>query len=108
MDTRILLNPMLVAEVTSPSSIDRDRIVKRDLYEAVGSIQAYLIVEQDHRLVELYTRSETGWHLQTFSQSDEVIPLEALNCNLSLPDIYRNVEFESGDSSSANEGEGRV
>ena len=108
VDTRILLNPILVAEVTSPSSVDHDRVVKRDFYEAVESIQAYLIVEQDRPLVELYTRSEMGWHLQTFSQSDEEIPLEALNCSLSLRDIYRNVEFESGDASAANEGEGSV
>ena len=107
-DTRILLNPILVVEVISPSSADHDRVVKRDFYGSVESIQAYMIVEQDRPLVELYTRSETGWHLQTFSQSDEEIPLEALNCSLSLRDIYRNVEFESGDASAANEGEGSV
>ena len=28
-DTRILLNPVLVVEVTSPSSIDNDRVAKR-------------------------------------------------------------------------------
>ena len=99
-DTRILLNPILVVEVTSPSSIDRDRVVKRKFYQSVDSIQAYLIVDQHRMLVELYARSATGWHLRTFSQPDEQIPLEALNCSLSLRDIYRNVEFESGESSS--------
>ena len=99
-DTRILLNPILVVEVTSPSSIDRDRVVKRKFYQSVDSIQAYLIVDQHRMLVELYARSATGWHLRTFSQPDEQIPLEALNCRLSLRDIYRNVEFESGESSS--------
>ncbi|MCY4060840.1 MAG: Uma2 family endonuclease [Chloroflexi bacterium] len=107
-DTRILLNPILVVEVTSPSSIDHDRVVKRDFYESVDSIQAYLIVDQDRMLAELFARTETGWHLQTFSQSDEEVPLKALNCSLSLRDIYRNVEFETGDSSDANEAEGSV
>jgi len=105
-DTRILLNPILVVEVTSPSSIDYDRVVKRDFYESVDSIQAYLIVDQHRMLVELYARGETGWHLQTFSQSDDELQLEALNCSLSLRDIYRNVDFETGDSSSANEAAG--
>ena len=93
-DTRILLNPILVVEVISPSSVDHDRVVKRDFYASVESIQAYLIVEQEHPLVELYTRSETGWHLQTFSQSDEEIPLEALNCSLPLKGIYQRIDFE--------------
>ena len=93
-DTRILLNPILVVEVTSPSSADHDRTVKRDFYQSVDSIQAYLIVDQDRMSVELYTRSETGWHLRTFSQPDDEAPLEALNCRLSLGDIYRRIEFE--------------
>ena len=94
-DTRLLLNPILVVEVLSPSSAHHDRVVKRDLYQSVDSIHAYLIVDQDRMLAELYARSETGWHLQTFSQSSEEIPLEALKCSLSLGDIYRNVELES-------------
>ncbi len=93
-DTRILLNPILVVEVTSPSSIDHDRVLKRDFYESVDSIQAYLIVDQHRMLAELYTRRETGWHLRTFSRPDEEIPLEALDCSLPLVDIYQRVEFE--------------
>ena len=93
-DTRVLLNPILVVEVISPSSSDHDRVVKRDFYESVDSIQAYLIVDQHRMLAELYRRSETGWHLRTFSRSDEEIRLEALDCSLPLGDIYQRVEFE--------------
>ena len=92
-DTRILLNPILVVEVISPSSADHDRVVKREFYQSVDSIHAYLIVDQHRMLAELYTRSETGWHLQTFSQPDDVIPLEALACSLPLRDIYQRIEF---------------
>ena len=93
-DTRILLNPIVVVEVTSPSSIDHDRVVKRDFYQSVESIQAYLVVDQHRVLVELYTRSQTGWHLQAFSELDDEIQLEALACRLPLRDIYRRIEFE--------------
>lgn len=93
-DTRILLNPILVVEVTSPSSIDNDRVSKRQYYEDVPSIRDYLIVDQHRRLAELYTRSETGWHLRTFSAPDDEIPLEALDCALPLRDIYQRIQFE--------------
>lgn len=93
-DTRILLNPILVVEVTSPSSIDNDRVSKRQYYEDVPSIRDYLIVDQHRRLAELYTRSETGWHLRTFSELDDEIPLEALDCALPLRDIYQRIQFE--------------
>ena len=92
-DTRILLNPILVVEVLSPSSVDHDRVVKRDFYQSVASIQAYLIVEQQRMLADLYTRSDTGWHLRTFSREEDVIPLEALACSLPLCDIYQRIEF---------------
>ena len=94
-DTRILLNPILVVEVISPTSIDHDRVVKRRLYQAVDSIQAYLIVEQDQMLVELFTRGESGWDLRRFARPDDEIPLDALACSLPLRDLYRNVEFDN-------------
>ncbi len=93
-DTRILLNPTVVVEVISPSSINHDRVLKRDLYESVHSIQAYMIAEQHQALVELYTRGQSGWQLQTFRGQDAEVPLAALACRLPLRDIYRNVEFE--------------
>ena len=92
-DTRILLNPILVVEVISPTSIDHDRVVKRRLYQAVDSIQAYLIVEQDQMLVELFTRGESGWDLRRFARPDDEIPLDALACRLPLRDIYERIEF---------------
>ncbi len=98
-DTRILLNPIVVVEVASLSSIDRDRVVKRDYYGDVSSIQAYLVVDQHRELVELYTRSEIGWHLQRFSDLGDEVPLEALDCSLALRDIYKRVEFEEASPS---------
>ncbi len=93
-DARILLNPILVVEVTSPSSIEHDRISKREYYSDVASIEAYLIVDQHRVLVELYTRSETGWHIQCFSDLGDEVALAALECSLRLRDIYQRIRFE--------------
>ena len=93
-DSRILLNPTVVVEVISPSSVSHDRVLKRDLYESVASIEAYVIVEQHRALVELYTRGESGRQLQSFRGLDAEVPLEALACGLPLRDIYRNVTIE--------------
>jgi Uma2 family endonuclease len=103
-DTRILLNPVLVVEVTSPTSIDYDRVSKRQYYGNVPSIRAYLIIDQHRRLAELYTRSESGWHLRTFTEPDDDIPLEALDCSLPLRDIYQRIEFADEPPPTAAEG----
>ncbi len=94
-NTRILLNPSLVVEVTSPTSRHYDRGAKRDFYFDIPSIQAYLIVEQEHPLVELHTRGRTGWQIRSFTGMDDEAPLDALDCRLPLREIYANVEFEA-------------
>ena len=89
-----LLNPILVVEVTSPSSIEYDRVAKRDFYREVPSIQAYLIIDQHRVCAELYTRADVGWLLQVYTDPEDVIPLQMLNCELSLAEVYRGITFQ--------------
>ena len=89
-----LLNPILVVEVTSPSSIEFDRVAKRDLYREAPSIQGYLVVDQHRVCAELYNRADVGWLLQVYTDPDDVIPLEMLNSELPLAEIYRGIAFD--------------
>ena len=94
-DTRLLLNPVLVGEVLSPSTANMDRGAKRDFYFDVPSIAIYLVVEQQRPGVALHTRDGAEWRIDTYSNIEDELPLEALNCSLPLRDIYRNVEFDA-------------
>ncbi len=87
-----LLNPVFVAEVTSPSSARRDRVGKLDYYFAVPSIETYLIIDQDRVHAELYTRAADGWRLREYSSRDDVMPLPALNCDLPLAQVYHGLD----------------
>ena len=89
-----LLNPTVVVEVTSPSSMVNDHISKVEFYRAVPSIQGYLILDQERVFAEWYTRTETGWHLQQFSDVADVISLEPLGCTLPLAQAYRGIVIE--------------
>ena len=105
-DSRILLNPVLVGEITSPTTINIDRGAKRDYYLYAPSIEIYLVVDQHRLFVELHTRDGNSWRIDKYSNIDDVLPLEALDCRLSMREIYRHVEFESGESSSTSEAKG--
>ena len=94
-DTRLLLNPVLVAEVTSPTTVNIDRGAKREHYFGVPSIEIYLVVDQQRMFVELHTRDGAGWRIDSYSNIDDAAPLEALACSLPLRDLYRNVEFDN-------------
>ena len=89
-----LVNPVLVIEVTSPSSIDIDRGEKRDVYFDAPSIQAYLIIDQHRVCAELLIRSDSGWRTTSFESLVDVVPLNVLDCKLPLAHVYRGINFD--------------
>ena len=91
-----LSNPYVVLEVTSPSSMDRDRVDKLGYYFEAPSIEACLIVDQHQLNAELYERDDSGWRRQDYTEPGDVIPLEMLDCELPLAEIYRDIEFQTG------------
>ena len=87
-----LLNPFVVVEVTSPSSINDDRGWKLERYQSLPSLRAALVIDQHRVHADLYTRGDSGWQLQTFSALDEAVPLPDLGIELPLAEVYRGVE----------------
>ena len=93
-DSRLaLLNPILVVEVTSPSSAEVDRGSKRESYMQLPSVQAYLLIDQHRIYAELFQRADVGWRMQVFTSFDDVVSIEALNVELPLALIFRGVSF---------------
>ena len=90
----VLLNPGMVIEVTSPSTMDIDRGEKMDLYFDVPSIQAYLIIDQHRVCAELSIRADAGWQTKSYEDLDDVVPLEVLNCELPLSQVYRGIKSD--------------
>ena len=90
-----LFNPVLVAEVTSPSSLDYDRSAKRLFYQSMASLQVYLLIDQQEPLVELFERQDDGWHMQELTDLDASVPLPALGCELPLVEIYDGIQFDA-------------
>ncbi len=88
-----LLNPILVVEVTSPSSRTYDRDSKREFYSSIPTVQAYLIVDQHRVSVDLHTRMGARWLWQSFDDLQDVVHLEALGCALPMSEIYRGITF---------------
>ena len=93
-NSRVLLNPAVVFEVTSPTSIGYDRGAKRGFYFDAPTIQAYLVAHQEQPLVELHERGEAGWRTREFAGLEAEVPIDALDCRLPLQEIYENVDFE--------------
>ena len=90
-----LFNPLLVAEVTSPASIDYDRGAKLHFYQSIASLQIYLVIDQHRVYVELYERQDGRWLRREYSDLDAIIPLPALGFDLPLAEIYDGIQFDA-------------
>ena len=86
-----LFNPTLVAEVISPTTANRDRGFKRDLYQSLPSLQVYLVIEQFKAQVEVDSRQDDSWQSQEYAGLDAIVPLPALGCDLPLAEIYADI-----------------
>ena len=93
--TTTLLNPVFVVEVTSPSSIERDRVSKVEFYGAIPSVRGYLILDQERVFAQWYSRTESGWDLRQFTDLADEIALEPLGCSLCLAEVYRGVKLKA-------------
>ena len=82
--------PRLVVEILSPSTAVVDRTEKRLNYQRLDSLQEYVLVAQNERLVEVYRRQRNGWVHITYGAA-EVIELSSLDLHLAMDVIYEDV-----------------
>ena len=89
----ILLNPILIVEVLSPSTEAFDRGEKFAHYQELASLREYILVSQDRIRVEQYRLLQTHWVAQTFDTPEDVLLFNSIECKLPLRDIYTRVTF---------------
>jgi len=95
MDT--LLNPTLLIEVLSPSTEAYDRGGKFARYRKIPTLREYLLVTQDQPSIERYQRQGEVWILSEAVGLEASIPLESIDCILSLREVYDKV-LDDGDN----------
>jgi Uma2 family endonuclease len=87
-----LLNPILIAEVLSPSTEKYDRGRKFDQYKSIESLREYLLVSSDRVRADLYTLRPDGiWRLTAATRLEDTLEIPSLGCVLKLADLYNKV-----------------
>jgi Uma2 family endonuclease len=84
-----VLNPLLIVEVLSPSTEDYDRGKKFELYRTISSFREYLIIHQNRRHIEHYSRQDDGsWLLREYAGNASSAPVDRLGIQLPLSEVY--------------------
>lgn len=89
----ILLNPIVLVEVLSPSTEAYDRGEKFSHYRQIESLNEYILVSQDRANVEKYLRKQDEWSYTSFCGLNDVLPIASIQCELPLQEIYERVTF---------------
>ena len=85
-------DPILIAEVLSPSTEAYDRGDKFAAYRRFAGLKTVLFLSQDRAHVECFTRGEDGrWVLSEASGETARLALPAFDFELALADLYRDL-----------------
>jgi Uma2 family endonuclease len=86
-DPDAITNPVLVAEVLSPSTERSDRGEKFAHYQRLGSMLVYVLVSPDSRRIEVFHRQGVNWLLSIHEAGAEV-PIPALDVTFRVDEVY--------------------
>ena len=90
----LLVNPVLIIEVLSPSTEAYDRGDKFTYYKSIPSFREYLLIAQHRPHITHYVKSETGkWDYEETNDLGGSIYLSTIDCTLALNEVYREVTF---------------
>lgn len=89
--TDVLLNPTVIFEVLSKSTLNYDRGKKFELYRQLESLQEYILVDQERYYVEHYQKQGHQWILTEIKDYREKLILSSIDCQISLEDIYDGI-----------------
>ncbi|MGA2740526.1 MAG: Uma2 family endonuclease [Bryobacteraceae bacterium] len=91
-DDDILIEPVAIFEVLSPSTEKYDRGLKFQLYRTIDSLKDYVLVNQEQVRVEQFTRQADGtWTLHDYQGPDETLTIDSIGVAIPLRRIYDQV-----------------
>ena len=89
---KLIENPVLLVEVLSPSTAERDRDKKLKHYRLLPSLQEYMLISPVEVWVECYRRSQNFWKYQTYGPGD-TIHFESIEFRCAIELLYEDVTF---------------
>jgi Uma2 family endonuclease len=89
-DKHAFTNPIVVVEVTSPTSEAYDRGEKLEHYKRIPSLREVVIVSHREKLVEVIRREEDGRWSRHEARAGGAATLVSIGCELAMEEVYRD------------------
>jgi Uma2 family endonuclease len=85
--------PAAICEVLSRRTRRIDEGEKKDAYLTIPSLKFYVLIEQDSPAAVVFRRTSQGFVREVHEGLDAIIPLQEIEIDLPLAEIYRGVNF---------------
>ncbi len=90
----LILNPLLIVEVLSPSTEGYDREPKFIKYKSLPSFREYVLVRQDQpEITASYRREPNVWEDTHAQGLEAVLNLRSVPAKLELAKVYKGIDF---------------
>lgn len=84
--------PVVVFEILSRSTAGTDRLTKNREYEAISSIQRYVMLEQDRIEATVFARAGTDWLGRILGDGD-TLSMPEIGIEVPLAELYAGLTF---------------
>jgi Uma2 family endonuclease len=84
--------PRVIVEVLSPGTENIDKGEKLDMYLDYPSIEEYILVGSQKKMVEVYHRDGDAWVSRRY-KPDNIIQLRSIDVSISFEDIYEKTSL---------------
>ncbi len=88
-DALAVVNPVLLVEITSPSTEDYDRNEKLRHYKNLPSLREVLIASHREPHLTLHRREESGWSVSV-AERGGALTIESLAVRVDVDEVYRD------------------
>ena len=86
----LMRQPRILVEVSSAETVEQDRGSRWELYQQIPSLQYFLLVDQNAKAVELFTRDEgtRQWNSTVYRSASDTIELPRFEMTIPLKSIF--------------------
>jgi Uma2 family endonuclease len=89
----VLLNPVLIVEVTSPGTRNYDCGYKFGEYSKIPGLCEYLIVDETRPFIQHWAERDGRWVLTQHKDFTETVELVSVTATLPVAGIYDGIKF---------------
>jgi Uma2 family endonuclease len=88
---QVMVEPILIVEILSPSTERYDRRVKLPVYRQIESVQEILLIDADGHYAELHRRDDGRWLVELIRGGDATLSLMSVELRLSMAELYDGI-----------------